>query len=85
MEGLTLPDPEFVPYDVVVANASALMLVLLGVIVLYTTVHAAIFSYHWHKYNIAPGPFLRRTYIIYFGGILLFLAAILLSAFAVIT
>ena len=51
----------------------------------YAVIHIAIFVYHWSKYNIAPGPFLRLTYIIYFSGIAFFSVIMFLSLIAILT
>ncbi len=66
-----------------IPHASTFLWALFTLIALYTVVHAIVFVYHWHKYNIAPGPFLRRTYIVYFSGIFVFLILLLISVFAI--
>lgn len=54
-------------------------------IALYAIAHAAVFVYHWGNYNIAPGPFLRRTYLIYFSGLGIFLFLLFLSTVAILS
>ena len=65
-------------------NLDSILWGLVAVILSYTVIHAVIFVYHWHKYNIAPGPFLQMTYIVYFSGIGVFSLSILLSLVAIL-
>lgn len=79
---------ELTPIDALVGYlppASTVVWLLFFVILLYTAIHAGVFVYHWHTYNIAPGRFLTLTYTVYFAGILVFLGLLFLSALALIT
>ena len=49
---------------------------------LYALIHAAVFVYHWHNYNIASKKFLSTTYIVYFSGLAFFLFGFLISTIA---
>ena len=58
---------------------------LFALILFYTAIHAIVFVYHWSKYNIAPGPFLQMTYLVYFSGIGVFAGIMFLALIAILT
>ncbi len=68
----------------ILPSTDLLLWSLFGVIALYTAIHALVFLYHFHKYNIAPGPFLQLTYVIYLSGITFFLGVMFLSLLVIL-
>jgi hypothetical protein len=64
-------------------EAGTLVWLVFLVILLYTALHAGIFVYHWHKFNIAPPKFIKITYVVYFAGIGVFLLGLFLSTIAI--
>jgi|GEM_PF-4405414 len=85
MEGVISVEKIFENLTSVLPPLHTVLWGLFALILFYTALHAIIFVYHWHKYNIAPGPFLSLTYIMYFSGIAAFLLVMLLSLLAILS
>lgn len=69
-------------FDGILAQLPAggtLLWLFFAAIAIYTAVHATVFWYHWHTYNISPAPFKAWTYILYGSGIAVFLTIIFFS------
>lgn len=78
-----MENPTTLPFDAVMQalpSAATFVWAIFLILAAYTLLHASIFVYHWHAYNIAPRRFLRLTYILYFAGIAFFLFVLFLSA-----
>ena len=85
MENILTVEKIIENYSGTLPSMHTVMWSLFAVILFYTAVHAVIFVYHWHKYNIAPGPFLKLTYLVYFSGIGVFTSVMFLSLIAILT
>ena len=71
-------------YAEILPNGDTLMWSLFGLIFLYALIHGIVFWYHWHKYNIAPGPFQKKTYLVYYSGSGFFLIVLFFSTLAIV-
>lgn len=75
----------FSQFSAFLPSTTTLVWLVFFVVTFYTVIHAGVFAYHWYAYNISPSKFLKLTNIIYFTGVIVFLATLFLSTVSIVS